>query len=136
MAKKKKKTVSAKANDAVPQPEPRIGHIVGTWAFILGFVIAIITAFADYLPLLQQNAGNLQFLLIMAGVIVGFLNVRNSEARNFMLAGIALVLISWLGIQTVSTIEIYHSFLVSLQTLFVPATIIVALRSLFHISHK
>lgn len=152
MAKKKKSTskkkktgaskkVASKSTvteiDIIPIPkaqQSKTGHLVGTWSFVLGFVIALIAGFSSYIPLLKYN--DLHFLLIIAGIIIGFLNVRNSEISQFLIAGIGLVLVSYLGSQTVSRIQIYGEILYALQTLFVPATIIVALRSLFQISHK
>lgn len=136
VAVKSVKASAKKTKVEVPVPKHNIdtGNIVGTWAFVLGFIIAIVAGFAEFIPMV--NFTDLQFLLILAGVIVGFLNVKDHEATTFLLAGLSLVLVSWLGAQTVSQVQIYSNMLNALQTLFVPATIIVALRSLFVISHK
>ena len=125
--------VKTKKGVKVKVPEPS-GNVLGRWAFIIGFVIAIIAGFKEYLP--QSNGNVLTFVLIISGIIVGFFNIRDHEAKEYLLAGVSLVLVSWLGSQTVNLIPVYGEILNALQTLFVPATIIVALRSLFVISHK
>jgi hypothetical protein len=56
---------------------------VGKWAFIAGLVLAVIVGL-----FIQGNIA--PWLVACLGLIVGFLNVQASEARTFLLAGIAL----------------------------------------------
>lgn len=116
-------------------PKPQSGDIIGTWAFVVGFIVAIITGFAELLPT-SILSNILPLFLIVLGIIVGFLNIKDHEAQQFLIAGVSLVLVSWLGSQTLAQIPLYQSILQALLTLFVPATLIVALRTLFIISHK
>lgn len=117
----------------VAPPKPK-GNLVGSWAFVIGFIVAIITGIASMFDVASNDV--LIFILIICGVLVGFLNIKDHEAKEFMMAGAILVVMSWLGLSTISKIDIYANILYALNTLFVPATIIVALRSLFVLGHK
>jgi len=107
---------------------------VGSWAFIIGFIFAIGAGFIAIFPGADLKVIN--FALIACGIIIGFLNIRDHETKDFMIAGAILVLVSYLGLATVSKVEFYKNILFALQTLFVPATLIVALRVLFVLGHR
>lgn len=128
----KRKPVSVIEIDMVP-PKPK-GNLVGSWAFIIGFIIAIITGIASMWDFASNEV--LIFLLITCGILIGFLNIRDHESKEFMIAGAILVFMCWLGLATINKIEVYANILYALQTLFIPATIIVALRSLFVLGHR
>ncbi len=113
-------------------PKPN-GNLVGSWAFIIGFLIAIFTGVVGQFTIKYQI---LNFVLIACGIIIGFFNIKDHEAKDFLIAGTCLVLLSWLGLSVVAPIQIYADILYALQTLFVPATLIVAIRTLFVISHE
>lgn len=115
-------------------PKPK-GDLVGTWAFVVGFIIAIIAGFGEMLPE-SPIKEIIPLILIISGILVGFLNIQDHEVQPFLIAGVSLVLVSWLGAQTFAQIPVYQSILNALLTLFVPATLIVAIKSLFVIAHK
>jgi len=64
-------------------------EIVGTWSFLVGFVIAVVLGLFDKVA--TQSTGLLWFLLII-GLIVGLLNIAAHEIVAFLIAGIALML--------------------------------------------
>ena len=121
---------------------------IGAWAFLIGVVISImialiksfsITAFADYNQLFYIT-------LIIAGVIIGFINVGAKEIQTFLLAGTVLVIVSKFGLEGVidrlggsllgiTTFGLVaQEFFGALLMIFVPATIIVALKTVFSIA--
>lgn len=57
---------------------------IGYWAFIGGFVLAIIAGFVD-IP-------QLTFILFILGILVGFLNITEKESTPFLVATIALLI--------------------------------------------
>ncbi|MGM5483641.1 MAG: hypothetical protein ACQER9_01845 [Nanobdellota archaeon] len=123
----------AKKNSKKSVPKPS-GNEVGAWAFTIGFVFAIIAGFSDYMPNLGEK--NLEFILLIIGILIGFLNVADSQVQPFLLAGVSLVIVSWAGGSVLSTVPVYHNILDALMAMFTPATVIVALRSLFVLSHR
>lgn len=58
---------------------------LGQWAFIGGIVIALVLAFVP------EWKGQLTLVLVVLGLVVGFLNVSEKETTPFLVAGIALL---------------------------------------------
>jgi hypothetical protein len=105
-------------------------HLIGSWSFLVGIILAIL------LGLGFTGAYQVQMLwaVFLVGVIVGLLNITHDEASAFLTSGTILVLVSFLGIQVGVFDGVAPSIagiLKSILTLFVPATIIVALRAVF-----
>jgi len=71
---------------------------VGKWAFILGIILAILVGFVavPYTAL----------ILMVLGLIVGFMNVESNEATNYLVAAVALLVIGIAGIQAMSTLGV------------------------------
>jgi hypothetical protein len=101
---------------------------VGSWAFIVGVVIALI---AGFWPL---NAVVTSVLLIL-GLIVGFLNVSGSETMPFLLASVSLVIVSSFGGNLLGAIQVVgpkiQAVLTTLVNFVIPATIVVALKAIY-----
>lgn len=104
---------------------------VGSWAFILGVVIAIIVG------VLQRGTMSslIATLLVVLGLIIGLLNVTSGESMKFLLAAVSLVIISGLGSSLLGQVNIIGPILVStlsaLMMFLVPASVIVALKTIF-----
>ena len=101
---------------------------VGSWAFIVGVIIALI---AGFWPL---NAVVTSVLLIL-GLIVGFLNVSGSETMPFLLASVSLVIVSSFGGNLLGAIATIgpkiQMVLTTLVNFVIPATIVVALKAIY-----
>lgn len=65
---------------------------IGHWAFVLGLVLAVIAGFGGEIPALMT-------VLVILGLIVGFLNVTEKESTNFLVAVIALLLVGTAGLE-------------------------------------
>ncbi len=116
---------------------------VGAWLFLLGVVIAIsigvVTTFFLPLARINQYSSSIYGLLVLLGLIVGFsLNVSGKDSQTFLLIGAVLVIVSRFGMESVtgSLIGIgigdaVASTFSALLTLFVPATIVVAIKTVF-----
>lgn len=64
---------------------------MGEWAFIIGVVIAIVVGlFSSNIP--ENIHGILTLLLVVLGLVVGFLNVTATESTPFLIATAALML--------------------------------------------
>ncbi len=121
-------------------------NLIGAWAFFLGVILAILIGLAPLLidpHLLGRWISIMYGVLVVLGIIVGILNIRTRDTRTFLLAAVSLVIVSYMGLssgmETAKLIGVNIGSLVisifnSLLILFVPATIIVALRTVFNIS--
>lgn len=117
---------------------------VGAWAFLIGFILALLIGLATTvfpMPLIEQYNRQVFGLLVLLGLIIGFVSVPGKDSQTFLLAGVVLVIVSRFGMDSVQGTLIgigigdaVSSIFGALLTLFVPATIIVALKTVFAIS--
>jgi len=109
---------------------------IGNYSFIIGVIIAIV------LGLVSLGAATpwLASLLVILGLIVGFLNVTGKETREFLLVAAVLIIAASVGtgagayLQQVTILNI-GSYLAGIfgQVLafVVPATVVVALKDIW-----
>ena len=106
---------------------------VGSWSFIIGVIFAIISGFFTLNPQIIS-------VLVVLGVIVGFLNISGEQAMTFLLAAVSLVVISQLGSPAFSGIYFIGAplqrMLNNLVVFVIPAAMIVALRAVLTIAYK
>lgn len=118
---------------------------VGAWAFLAGVILAIVIGLSTTffsIPALKEYSAQIYAILVILGLIVGFMNkVEDRDAQTFLLTGAILVIVSKFGMESVtgSLIGIGVGDAVSstfgaLLALFVPATIVVAIKTVFSIT--
>tara|TARA_Y100000310_G_scaffold86397_2_gene83247 strand:+ start:1992 stop:2345 length:354 start_codon:yes stop_codon:yes gene_type:complete len=108
-------------------------NVIGPWAFLIGIVAAVtIGAFNAQVSGISQQAT--LWSLVILGIIIGLLNISNKESTPFLLASVSLVIVSHFGSIILGIIPILGNILVSLLILFIPTTIIVALKLVFEMS--
>ena len=116
---------------------------LSAWAFLIGVILAVIGG------VLTGNYTNpiILTLIVVLGLIVGYF-VAEKDVQTFLFASVSSVIASFAGIQglatnvaltgiTVSGVELGKmmvSILSALLFLFVPATIIVAIKTVFSIA--
>jgi hypothetical protein len=107
---------------------------VGGAAFLIGFIIAVIAGIAA--QAIQPWAGGITLVLLILGLIVGFLNIADKEIFNFLIAVIGLatvgiltqlVAIPWIGGFLQSIVQRIAEFVT-------PAALIVSLKAVWKIS--
>ena len=116
-------------------------NLGGARAFLIGVVLAIVAGVlgASYL---QELYPPILGVLVILGIALGFIRVLPDDVNKFLLASVSLVIVSYAGSEAIRNVEflsinignIVSSTLVALLVLLVPATIIVAIKSLFSIS--
>ena len=117
---------------------------LGAWAFLIGVVLAVIIGLSATLipiPAIAKYSSQIYGVLVVLGVVVGFINVNSKDSEKFMIAGAILVIVSRYGMDAVkgSLIgigvgDVSTAVFSALLALFVPATIIVALKAVFNIA--
>ena len=111
-------------------PKKKSGNLLGSWSFLIGVILAIIFG------LFGALSTNLTYILVILGIIIGLLNIGDEEVAPFLMAGVVLVIVSILGQAVVARVPIFDNMLQALAVLFVPATIIVALKSVFTLARR
>ena len=72
---------------------------IGSWAFIIGVIIAVVTGLAVGAMGVggAEWVGYMPLVLLILGLIVGFLNIGDKEVGPFLMAAIALVVVGYSG---------------------------------------
>ena len=104
-------------------------NLIGSWAFLIGVVLAVVIGAG----LLQINS-TWTMILVIIGLIVGLLNITGKEVEPFLISGAVLVIASSLGNNELGSIPILNGILSALLAIFVPATIIVAIKNVFNLA--
>src|SRR3989344_3892059 len=99
---------------------------VGSWAFVLGLIIAVVMAF-------MGTGGTTIWILAVLGLIVGLLNVTGKEIHLFLVAAIAF-LVSAQGINLIW--EALKPYVANIVVFVAPATAVVALRALYDLARE
>ena len=111
---------------------------IGSWAFILGVLIAVIIGLVVGAGVLDLvTLGYIQIVLVILGLIVGFINIGAKELNDFLTAAIALLLVSATagGLILIPYIGAYLGGMVGQIAVFVsPAALIVALKAIFNLA--
>jgi hypothetical protein len=105
-------------------------NLIGSWSFLIGIILAVILG----LGFTGTYQKEILWTVFLLGIVVGLLNIAVEEISGFLMSATILVLVSFLGVQigifdTVA--PAITNMLKGILTLFVPATIIVALKSIF-----
>lgn len=108
---------------------------VGSWAFIVGVLLAILIGmWPNALGYVGVS------VLILLGIVVGLLNITAKETMPFLVAVIALLLVGNMGgevLSQISMIGVYLSgILHSIMIFVIPATIIVALKTVYSLAEN
>ncbi len=114
--------------------EKKIGH----YSFVLGVILALLLGLAA--PQLGAATSWLTSLLVVLGLIVGFLNVGGREAKDFLAIATMLVIVLWaggtatgnIGLQSIQWIGPWLAGVVQYSmTFIVPAVLVVALKGIW-----
>ena len=113
-----------------------MGMKIGDMAFLIGVIIALIAGIAAVgIGLGNEAVGVIGIVLVILGLIVGFLNVKEKETVPFLTAAIALMVTSvvgWTYLNPLASIGNYIQAILSFIGVFVaPAAVIVALKAVF-----
>lgn len=102
--------------------------LVGRWAFLIGVILAVI------LGALGPVSGTWAIILVIIGIIVGLLNIADKEVMPFLMSGVVLIIASALGSNVMADVPYVGSILDALLAIFVPATVIVAIKNVFSLA--
>lgn len=111
--------------------------VIGSWAFLIGVVIAILIGLIG-----GSTNAYLAILLVVIGLVVGLLNVSDEETTPFLMSGVVLIIAGSLGGSSMA--QLSNSILTAwipntlnaLMMIFVPATIIVAIKNVFSLARN
>ena len=118
-------------------------NVLGAWAFLIGSILAVVVGlFATILK--GSISPTILGMLSVLGLIMGYF-VSEKDVKTFLLASVSLVVVSFAGIQGlvlsaaflgININQLITSVMGALLFLFIPATIVVALKTVFSIAQS
>lgn len=117
-------------------------NLIGAWAFLAGIVIALLVGTLRIWYSGATVDPIILLILALLGIVMGYF-VAEKDVNTFLMASVSLVIVSYMGISglvvqaAVLGVEIgraVSSILGALLILFVPATIVTALKTVFAIA--
>ena len=111
-----------------------VAGMIGFWAFILGLVIAVVVGIMAALGM--AGAGLMSaviVVLIILGLIIGFLNITAKEILLFLVATIALIVVGgvFAPLNVLAIGNMLDNILALIATLMAPAAIVAAIKALW-----
>lgn len=118
---------------------------VGAWAFLIGVILAVaIGLFTKLIPIpaLTKYSSYIYLILVILGIIIGAsINATGRDSQTFLIAGTVIVIVSRFGMESaigsligIGLGDTVTTTFAALLALFVPATIIVAIKTVFGIA--
>ncbi len=117
-------------------------NVVGAWAFLIGTILAIIVGIIAAVTENPTVSPIILGILAILGLIVGYF-VSEKDVKTFLIASVSVVLVSYAGIQGLvinsailgaSVDKFITSVLGALLFFFIPAAIVVALKTVFSLA--
>jgi hypothetical protein len=110
---------------------------VGKWAFIIGVVLAVIMGIGAGLGQAWGTNQWLVLLLLVAGLVVGVVNITAKEVQGFLIASIAILAaaaaanLAQVNVLVPKVGAILNSIVAMVVLVVAPAALIVALRAVY-----
>ena len=111
-------------------------NLWGAYAFLVGVVLAVMLGMFN--NSLESAGGLFYSVLVLIGLVVGAINTSDKNSQTFLLASISIVIVGALGVESLKyipttnyVVSSLRNILGSLSLLFIPATIVVALKTVF-----
>ena len=111
---------------------------LGKWAFLIGVLLALIMGLVEALSTAGLGTAGpwLLFLILILGLVIGFVNITAKEVQGFLVAAIAVMVAAGAaGLANTADIGVLGAILQSVigyvVLLVAPAALIVALRAVY-----
>ena len=113
---------------------------IGAYSFIVGIVLAIILGL--FAAQIKPVSAILISVLIVLGIIVGFLNVAGKETKEFLIVGAVLAIVVYVGGAEAGLAQIMYvgtyiaGILNHIMAFLLPAIIVVALKDVYRLAKQ
>ena len=137
------KTKKAKQKMTIKSKE----NLIGAWAFLIGVILAVFIGLGTSSLLSFSNiskySSQIYAILVILGLVIGFfIRITDKDSQTFLVTGAILIIASKFGMESatgsligIGITGIVSSTFSALLALFVPATIIVALKTVFGLAN-
>ena len=100
--------------------------VIGKWIAIIGLLLAVFAG----LIVIPFTAT----ILVILGLVIGYLNVAKKEASRLLVAGIGLILVGTAGVGLLPFVGVYITrILENLVALVAPAVLVVGVKEVYDV---
>jgi len=104
--------------------------VIGKWAFIIGLIIAILAGLLEVAGV--YTIPQLALILVILGLIVGFLNIVEKDTVKLLVAIIALMAVGTAAVTTIPAINTYLDAMIqNIIALAGAAGLVVAVKAIY-----
>ena len=112
---------------------------IGSWAFILGVIVAVIAGIA--VGAADTYVGPITLVLVILGLVVGFINIGDKEINGFLIASIALIAAGSANLGSINQLvpllgTILQRITTNVAVFVVPAALVVAMKAVYNLAAK
>lgn len=117
-------------------------NLIGARAFLAGVIIALLAGLFASVAFISENYVMILGILVLLGIVQGFF-VAQKDVQTFLLASVSVVIVCYMGasglligaaLTGMYAGKVVNYVLQAFLALFVPATIVVALKTVFSIA--
>jgi len=118
---------------------------IGSYAFLIGVIIAVIAGLVSVYAesLMAGTVGIITLVLVILGLIVGFLNIKDKHITDFLIAAIAVAMVGGtagglIGInQVVPTLgTLLATIVINIVAIVGAAALVVGLKQIFALAKE
>lgn len=107
---------------------------IGAYAFVVGVAIAVIAGIAS--GLVAAYVGAITLILVILGLIVGYLNISDKEVLTFVVVSIGLMVAGSAKLTAIDTLvpnlgTVLQAVLANIVVFIAPAVIVVCLKTVY-----
>ena len=107
---------------------------IGAYAFVAGVAIAVIAGIAS--GFVAAYAGAITLILVVLGLVVGYLNISDKEVLTFIVASIGLMVAGSANLTAIDTLvpnmgTVLQAILANIVVFIAPAVIVVGLKTVY-----
>lgn len=108
----------------------------GEWAFLAGVLLAVILGLLQGTGLLADYQ-LLSVLLVLLGLVVGFVTVTAKETDSFLIASVALLTVGSAGLGSIggATVSaVVTNMIANIRAFVAPAALVVAIKAVYKLA--
>lgn len=110
---------------------------LGNWAFLAGAVIAVLAGALSSTT--TGLGGTISLLLVVLGLVVGFLNIHPKEVQTFMVASVGLIVAGSANLTVINGVvpglgTVLQGILANIVVFIAPAVVLVGLKTVYSLS--
>lgn len=103
---------------------------IGVWAYVVGFIIALLVAIASPTTLTAGSAA----LLAILGIIVGLINITDQEVSTYLMAAVAFIISAWALGDTIGAWPFIKTFMTAIIVFTAPGALVVSFKALYNVA--